>query len=228
MFKKKWLPWFAAGLALCCLIAFPAIYYLYPGSNRNAETRPSPAEEAAETSPENGYKSVLGSPAKPFPGAADMVKPGRSEDQAVTVQLFFISRQAAESGREGNFGLVEPVSRTLPYEPGVLRLALRELMRGPLPEETGLLAVLPGSVDILNLELHEGLAVIDLSGEAMPDRSWGSTAVIAFIQSLVYTATQFPTVDRIVVLVEGDPWHDGHFIWDEPLDRGDLPVQEDP
>jgi hypothetical protein len=44
------------------------------------------------------------------------------------------------------------------------------------------------------------------------------------MQSLVFTLTQFPGIEKVLVLVEGEPWSDGHFIWEEPLGPADMAV----
>ena len=71
----------------------------------------------------------------------------------------------------------------------MLRLALQELIRGPLPGEVNLVRTLPATVKILNLKIEDGVALIDFSSELItaPDSPGGSLAGSILIQSLVYT-----------------------------------------
>ncbi len=145
-----------------------------------------------------------------------------SKDEVVELQLFFADEAAVESGKAGKYGFVEPLRRTLPYDSGVLRLALRELIKGPGPDESGFTRTIAETVKILNLELTDGVAVINLSSNALYGGTGGSLEGLLFIQSVVLTATQFPTVESVQVLVLGHPWEDGHYLWNKPLTAKEI------
>ncbi|MEW5785616.1 MAG: GerMN domain-containing protein [Bacillota bacterium] len=210
MVKRCWVA--RVIVALIILVAAGSLYMLFAGST--PATLPQPADRAREKS--RPVKAMLPD------GLAQPQKHAPDSEPPVVLQLFFADQAAVQSGQPGAYGLVAPVQRTLPFTEGVLKLALQELIRGPLPSEAGLTATLPQSVRILNLELQGGLALIDLSGEALLESGGGITSAAVFIQSIVLTATQFPTVDAVVVLVEGDPWEDGHYSWRDPISRADL------
>lgn len=144
------------------------------------------------------------------------------KDRAVTVQLFFASQKDIERGERGEFGFVTPVDRTLKFKPGLLTLALEELIRGPLPGDGEVVPTLPPSTRILQVKIEGETAVVNLSREALSDSPGGTLGGTVFRQSLVCTAVQFPTVKSLIVLVNGEPWDDGHFIWDTPLEISDV------
>ena len=43
------------------------------------------------------------------------------------------------------------------------------------------------------------------------------------VRSLVYTFTELPEIDRVIVTLEGEPWTGGNFVWKKPLRRENLP-----
>ena len=83
--------------------------------------------------------------------------------------------------------------------------ALRELLVGPTTEElaAGLHTQIPAGTQLLGLTIEDGVATVDLSGEfaagvdPLEDRGR--------LGQIVYTLTQFPTVDGVRFRVDGDP-----------------------
>ncbi len=83
--------------------------------------------------------------------------------------------------------------------------ALEELLMGPTSEEraAGLHTQIPAGTKVLGLTIRDGLAVVDLSPEfvagvdPIEDR--------ARLAQIVYTLTQFPTVDGVRFRVAGEP-----------------------
>lgn len=162
----------------------------------------------------------------------DNAEPGDDEPEPspryVTIKLYFSDKEAIETGVPGETGFVKAVTRQYPETLGVLRLALEELIKGPRTGEGNLGPTLPESTRVLNLKIEDGVAVIDLSEEVVtdPGAPGGSFGGGVFIQSIVYTATQFPTVDAATVTVNGEPWSDGHSIWDRPIGRDDVNISQ--
>ena len=219
---KKWrIAAAVSALFIICLVAAAAILQLDHSRGAGGEEAPlkpggvlEGVEGAARAEgPENSGKaayagqwiSALLAEKAAEKAHAVMEQQAAAADAGKTValQLYFLEQAALEGGRCGEYGLVAPVVRTLPYTEGVLRLALQELIRGPLPTEEGLGAVLPGNTRLLNLELAGGLALIDLSREALCPDGGGAVTASGLMQSIVYTATQFPAVDAVLLLVGG-------------------------
>ena len=153
-------------------------------------------------------------------------EPSNSYELMATVELYFAGATAVNSGigteTETEELYVVPVKRELAGGGALLRRTLEELIKGPQPEDGDCFSTIPVTAKIIDLELSDGIAVINFSPELVSDSPGGSLAGIILQQSLVLTATQFPEVEKIVVLVEGDPWTDGHLLWDKPLGPDDL------
>jgi len=153
-------------------------------------------------------------------------EPSNSYELMASVELYFAGATAVNSGigteTETEELYVVPVKRELAGGGDLLRRTLEELIKGPQPEDGDYFSTIPVTAKIIDLELSDGIAVINFSPELVSDSPGGSLAGIILQQSLVLTATQFPEVEKIVVLVEGDPWTDGHLLWDKPLGPDEL------
>jgi hypothetical protein len=99
----------------------------------------------------------------------------------------------------------------------VLEESMRALMAGPTTDErsSGMSSQIPSSVRLQKVKLEHGVATIELAGSTA---TWSDAA----LAQLVFTATQFATVQG--VRVEADEHfvtpHDGH--GDRPLTRADF------
>jgi hypothetical protein len=95
--------------------------------------------------------------------------------------------------------------RSVAATPGVLRAALTELLAGPSAEEEGwgLMSAVPDGVEVLGVDLADGTATVDLTGSF--DDGGGSLSMLLRLAQLVHTATQFPTVERIALRLDGEP-----------------------
>lgn len=138
------------------------------------------------------------------------------------ISLYFGNPQAIEIDQPGEYGYVLPVSREIPQTDEMLRAALEELIKGPGANDGDLLPAMSNSVNILDITVENATATINFCREVLGN-GWegGVRASEIFIQAISWTVTQFEHVDDVLVLVEGEPWEDGHFLWDEPL----APVQ---
>jgi spore germination protein GerM len=185
----------------------------------------APGEDPGENTLPGGDPPAAGDDngdtAEPGNGAADGPGNGAPQNRTVQILLYFSDPALVESNEPGETGYLKAVTRQFPHTLGVLRLALEELIKGPQPGEGDLNPTLPATTRILGLRIEGGVALIDFSPEVLtdPGSPQGSFAGGLFIQSLVYTATQFPTVDKVLVTVGGEVWSDGHFVWDEPIGR---------
>ncbi len=138
------------------------------------------------------------------------------------VALYFGCTEAMHTGEPGEYGYVCPkLVEITEYSEAETQLQaiMEELIKGPDPEDEKFSPVVYDAVEILdlNIEREDGIAEINLS-EEMFGENWpgGSLTGTVFIESVTWTATQLPEVDRVMVMVEGDYWNDGHYIWDEP------------
>lgn len=79
-------------------------------------------------------------------------------------------------------------------------------------------APLPGGLRLLGSVLEEHRLTLDLAG-SFPE---STRRARTFAEALVYTFTELPEVDALLVTREGQPWHDDFMHWDLPLTRDDL------
>lgn len=95
--------------------------------------------------------------------------------------------------------------------------ALQELLRGP--ETSELLATLPEGTKLRSLVIENGLARVDFSTELQTEHWGGSLAEMITVYSITNTLTQFPEVERVQILIEGEEVVSlaGHLDLTEPL-----------
>jgi hypothetical protein len=109
--------------------------------------------------------------------------------------------------------------------PAVLRGALEELLAGPSDDDAaaGLFSIVPAGTELLDLDLADGMATIDLSSQF--ESGGGSLSMLARIAQVVFTATQFDNVDSVLFWLDGEPidFLGGEgIVLDEPMARMDV------
>jgi germination protein M len=89
--------------------------------------------------------------------------------------------------------------------PTVLRGAIEQLLAGPTAVElaAGMTTTVPSGTTVLGVDLDRGLATIDLSSEF--GSGGGSLSMFGRVAEVVFTATQFSNVDRVVFWMDGEP-----------------------
>ena len=109
--------------------------------------------------------------------------------------------------------------------PRVGTAALEALLAGPdsFEEDYGLRTAIPDGTQLLGLEIEDGIARADLSSEF--ESGGGSASMQARLAQVVFTLTQFPTVEGVVFSLDGEPIDvlggEGVVI-DHPLTRRDY------
>lgn len=129
----------------------------------------------------------------------------------------------------GNPTLV-PTIRNLPKTVAVGGAAMRELLDGPseletehTPMKSVISTAIPEGTLFLGLDIKDGLATVDLSKEF--ESGGGSFSMGARLAQVVYTLTQFPTVDRVRFRLDGEPvtvFSGEGLVLDEPVSREDY------
>lgn len=119
--------------------------------------------------------------------------------------------------------------------PDVAANAIRELIAGPTAEEqdTELSTSVPPDTLLLGLTIRDGIATIDLSREF--EAGGGSMNILSRLAQVVYTLTQFPTVDEVVFHLDGEPvrvFSGEGVVLEDPVSRADyltiLPIEPGP
>jgi germination protein M len=100
-----------------------------------------------------------------------------------------------------------PVGRQVDATRAVGRASLNALFEGPNDKEANasppLTTSIPDGTILLGLDIANGLATVDLSREF--ESGGGSASMFGRLAQVVYTLTQFPTVDRVAFKLDGEP-----------------------
>ncbi len=104
--------------------------------------------------------------------------------------------------------MVYPITRHVPYTQGIGTAALNELIAGPTANElaNGYSSSIPQYANINSLTISQGIALVDVDPHFF--EVGGSCGIAAAMSSLKQTLLQFPTVDEVIVTVDGIPFSD--------------------
>lgn len=134
--------------------------------------------------------------------------------------LYFI--RVSDDGRI----IAEPVRRTIRYDEGPLTSVMETLISGPSADDLnrGLLSLIPQGTVLQSARVASGVAFLSFN-EAFRFNPMGLEGLLAQLQQIVLTATQFSTVDAVQILIDGRTLEylggDGVYVG-EPLAPGDL------
>jgi germination protein M len=190
-------------------------------SDDTADEQPTPAPEDDE--PDEAPTSD----AEDASEDTDTVDDEAATEPADTtaIRLYYVAPGGDTLGRAGPF--LVSVERAIPSTPGIAQATLRELVDGPsAADETlidGIATSVPADTLVLGINIDDGLATVDLSREF--ESGGGSFSMFSRLAQVVYTATQFPTVDAVEFMLDGQPVtvFSGEGIEiDGPATRGDL------
>lgn len=97
------------------------------------------------------------------------------------------------------------VSRLVPQTEAVGRVAMEELLGGPTgqEQEIGFSTQIPDGTELLDLSVADGVATVNLSSTFA--EGGGSATMFARLAQVVYTLTQFPTVQSVEFQLDGEP-----------------------
>ncbi len=129
----------------------------------------------------------------------------------------------------GNEGLA-PVLREVPATKAIATAAMRALLQGPDAAETAarpaVYTAIPDGTRLLGVSIARGVATVDLSAEFAS--GGGSASVLGRLAQVVYTLTQFSTVDRVLFELDGAPvstFSAEGIVLDHPVGRADFQDQ---
>jgi hypothetical protein len=127
------------------------------------------------------------------------------EAETTDIRLYFAAPGGGTLGRADPF--LVSVHREIPSTPGIAAAALEELVDGPSTDDQALIdgvaSEVPDDTLVLGVNIDDGLATIDLSREF--EAGGGSLSMFLRLAQVVYTATQFPTVDEVEFMLDGRP-----------------------
>jgi spore germination protein GerM len=166
---------------------------------------------------------------KPWKGGySGCCSPLARSDQELQFTIYYGKQQAVAEWIQGTLtdhgadNLLQAAVISLPSPPGTVlencpfAKLVQKLTEAPEP---GLIAPLPADNTALGFEyyLNDRLLTVHLQGS--PTESHIHSSIL--VRSLVYTFTEIPVVERVLVTLNGEAWSDGHVLWDEPQERRD-------
>lgn len=180
---------------------------------------PTPAPSVAQGEPDL-TAAPSAQPLSPDPAGSPQASAPASPDETTVVRAYFYL-----DGEVGSAGLVA-LLREVPKTPAVGTAAMNELLAGPDTDDTGERAVtsaIPVGSRLLGLTIEDGIASVDLSSEF--ESGGGSASIFTRLGQVVFTLTQFPTVQSVLFEIEGRPvtvFSSEGILLDGPVGRDDY------
>jgi hypothetical protein len=159
-------------------------------------TPATPAPTAIASSPPPAGSTA---PASATPGPTRTPEP--TPAGTTIVRAYFVLGSST-----GNEGLV-PVLREVPETAAVATAAMQALLAGPagaeLEASPAVVTAIPDGTTLNGVTIEDGIATVDLSPAFAS--GGGTTSMAARLAQVVYTLTQFPTVDAVLFELDGVP-----------------------
>lgn len=145
--------------------------------------------------------------------------------ETMGVKVYFMLEGGGTDYRPGPF--LVPVYREIPRTQAVATAAVRLLIEGPTPDEQAsvpaLHSAVPADTMLLGISIENGLATVDLSREF--ESGGGTFSMAARLAQMVFTVTQFPTVQEVEFHLDGEPvtiFSSEGIVMDHPVGREDY------
>lgn len=122
-----------------------------------------------------------------------------TEDDGMRKTVFYFKDQQ---------GLLVPLMRKIPWEEGIAKLALKNMVDSPNLREsiapTGLIPIIPAGTEIKGMSINEetGLCKVDFSREVLNYETEKDEE--SLIKGVIYTLTEFQAVDEVQILIDGE------------------------
>ena len=141
------------------------------------------------------------------------------------VKVYFMLEAGGSDYRPGPF--LVSVYREVPQTQQVATAAMNSLLAGPTADEKAsvpaLSSAVPGDTVLLGISIDDGRATVDLSREF--EAGGGTFSMGARLAQVVFTLTQFPTVQEVEFHLDGEAvtiFSSEGIIMDYPVGRGDF------
>lgn len=167
----------------------------------------------ASGSPERTPAAEPASPAVAPPEPSDEPSPTPPAGAAVVTVYYPMGEKLASA------------TRVIPTTKAVASAALVELLEGPTAEErkAGMETIIPEGTELRGVAVTGGTATVDLSGEY--SSGGGTLSMTLRLSQVVYTLTQFPSIDAVSFKLDGKPvtvFSGEGLTLDRPQTRGDF------
>lgn len=119
-----------------------------------------------------------------------------------------------------------PEERTVAKNDHPAQTALELLLAGPTRPD--LVPVLPAGVKLRSVVVRDHVAYVDFNSALVKNNHTGSAGEMLQVASIVNTLTNFPEIEKVQILVEGQrvPTLAGHLDVSEPLSRSESIIKK--
>ena len=186
-------------------------------SSPSAEPTPS-VEPSGSPAGSSATPSATPAPART---ATPTAKPTPAPSGTTIVRAYFVLGSFTD-----NAGLA-PVLREIPKTQAVATAAVKALLAGPNGDELGARPAfytwIPDGTRLLGLSIKNSVATVNLSKEF--ESGGGSDSIVGRLAQVVYTLTQFSTVDSVLFELDGVPvtvFGGEGVVLDHPVGRSDY------
>lgn len=109
--------------------------------------------------------------------------------------------------------------RKIPTVKGIAKETVQELIKGPSDKK--LKETLPKGTKLVDIDVKDGLATVSFSKEMHEKHLGSSNGEQITVYSIVNTLTQFPTIKRVQILIDGKAVETlaGHFGIADPIEK---------
>ena len=209
-------------LALTTVLAAALVGACSPGGSLGQvpSRAPTPAPSVAQGSPDATAPTSTTPASSAGPSATPTTSAPPATDETTVVRAYYFL-----GGEPGSAGLV-PLLREVPRTPAIGTAAMQALLAGPSEAERAervITSAVPEGSRLLGLTIEDGVATVDLSSEF--ESGGGSMSILVRLAQVVYTLTQFPTVQSVLIEIDGRPstvFSSEGLILDGPLTRADY------
>ncbi|HEX5166694.1 MAG TPA: Gmad2 immunoglobulin-like domain-containing protein [Thermomicrobiales bacterium] len=182
-----------------------------------APTEPASSPTGDEATSTATTAPATATPVAPSPTASTATQASPTavaNDQVTILSIFFLRDEK-----------IATVHRTVPKTQQVAAAAMAQLLAGPTAEDAaaGMTTAIPEGTEYIGTTIAEGVATVDLSSEF--ESGGGSLSMSARLAQVVYTLTQFPTVDFVTFTLDGEPvttFGGEGIVLDRPVSRKDF------
>lgn len=215
----------ALAVAACAPSAGPLGTPATPAVTPGQSDVPAPSDVAPESMSPSATTTPTTSPV-PTSSTAPSTTAKPSPTPKPTAAATTIVRAYFLGSYTGFEGLV-PVLRTVPETAAVARAAVDALLGGPnateLAGHPAMYSAIPDGTRLLDVRIADRIATVNFSGEFAI--GGGSASVLGRLAQVVYTLTQFSTVDSVNFELDGQPvetFSSEGVILDHPARRPDF------
>lgn len=166
-----------------------------------------------------GSRPATTQPAEPLPQDEETTAPPPSGGGPAAPQKMTLTVYLPRGEKLG------AVAREVPYTKAVATAAVNELLKGPSSTDAayGFHTEIPAGTRLRSLSIRNRVATVDLTNQY--DDGGGSLSMFMRLAQIVFTVTQFESVDAVVLKLDGTPvgvFSGEGIVIDEPMRRGDF------